>query len=234
MLPRVPGSVAGGEKSLRGVGRCCQQDKRFQHWRGEPSGKVQPGVSPAPYGVGRGRDASRVPPSTGTLERRCQVERAALPPFSRQGLPRSPLEICQDGNVAAGGIRICERVGNPGAEARGELSGYSEAIPVQWAAYGGTRSLGVNAGTLVRHPHYGLCTVGGCDRKKGTVSLHAYRTNRRLTQSGRLEQCQRLTWVAWRSWLVERPSLPMTPPQKGGAASPQHVSAGSPPRNTDE
>jgi hypothetical protein len=68
--------------------------------------------------------------------------------------------------------------------------------------YGGTRSLGVKRGALVRHPRYGLCTVGGYDRARGTVSLHAYRTNRRLTQGGRLDQCRVLTWVAWHSWLV--------------------------------
>jgi hypothetical protein len=80
--------------------------------------------------------------------------------------------------------------------------------------YGGTRSLGWKRGTLVRHPRYGLCTVGGVDRAKGTVSLHAYRNNTRLTQRGRLDQCQRLTWMAWRSWLV-----PATSPEKGGTAS---------------
>jgi hypothetical protein len=84
--------------------------------------------------------------------------------------------------------------------------------------YGGTRSLGVKRGTLVRHPHYGLCTVGGCDRQKETVSLHAYRTNRRLTQGGRLDECQRLTWVAWRSWLVALKS-PTATSKKGDAAS---------------
>lgn len=84
--------------------------------------------------------------------------------------------------------------------------------------YGGTRSLGYKRGTLVRHPRYGLCTIGGQDRVKGRVSLHAYRTNARLTQGGRQEQCQRLTWVAWRSWLVSsRPAK--TRSKKGGAAS---------------
>jgi hypothetical protein len=84
--------------------------------------------------------------------------------------------------------------------------------------YGGTRTFGIKRGTLVRHLRYGLCTVGGCDRQKGTVSLHVYRTNRRLTQGGLLDECQRLTWVAWRSWLVVR-SSPSTTPKKGGAAS---------------
>jgi len=68
--------------------------------------------------------------------------------------------------------------------------------------YGGTRSLGLKRGTLVKHPKYGLCSVGGCDRKRNTVSLHAYRTNKRLTQGAKAETCHMLTWVAFRSWLV--------------------------------
>lgn len=69
--------------------------------------------------------------------------------------------------------------------------------------YGGTRSLGLKRGTLVRHPRYGLCTVGGCNRVKQTISLHAYRTNRRLTQGAKVKDCRILTWVAWRSFLVQ-------------------------------
>lgn len=84
--------------------------------------------------------------------------------------------------------------------------------------YGGTRSLGLKRGTLMRHPRYGLCTLGGFDRAKGTVSLHAYRTNRRLTQGGRLMHCRRLTWLAWRSWLIGEADAPKTS-MKGGAAS---------------
>lgn len=68
--------------------------------------------------------------------------------------------------------------------------------------YGGTRSLGLKRGTLVRHEQYGLCTVGGFDRKKLSISLHCYRTNKRLTQRAKTEACRTLTWVAWRSWLV--------------------------------
>ncbi len=68
--------------------------------------------------------------------------------------------------------------------------------------YGGTRSLGLKRGTVVRHPKYGLCTVGGFDRKKQTISLHDYRTNSRLTQGGKMPACQVRTWVAWRTWLV--------------------------------
>jgi hypothetical protein len=68
--------------------------------------------------------------------------------------------------------------------------------------YGGTRSLTLKRGTLVRHPRYGLCTVGGFDRHKQAISLHAYTTNKRLTQAAKVEHCRILTWVAFRSWLV--------------------------------
>ncbi len=68
--------------------------------------------------------------------------------------------------------------------------------------YGTTRSLGLKRGTLVKHPTYGLCAVGGFDRKKRTISLHAYRTNKRLTQGAKVKDCRVLTWVAFRSWLT--------------------------------
>jgi hypothetical protein len=71
--------------------------------------------------------------------------------------------------------------------------------------YGGTRSLGLKRGTVVTHKHYGLCTVGGFDRKKQTISLHDYRTNKRLTQGARVEACRALTWVAFRSFLLKEP-----------------------------
>ncbi len=68
--------------------------------------------------------------------------------------------------------------------------------------YGGTRSLGLKRGTVVHHAKYGLCAVGGFDRKQQTISLHAYRTNKRLTQGAKDRDCRVLTWVAFRSWLV--------------------------------
>ena len=78
--------------------------------------------------------------------------------------------------------------------------------------YGGTRSLGFRRGALVRHPRYGLCTIGGCDRERGRLSLHAYRTNRRLTQAARPADCQVRTVVAFRAWLVPLPHP--TPPKR--------------------
>jgi hypothetical protein len=73
--------------------------------------------------------------------------------------------------------------------------------------YGGTRSLGLKRGTLFMHPKYGRCTVGGVDRKKQTISLHEYRTNKRLTQGAKVEVCRVLCWVAWRSWMVNKEHL---------------------------
>jgi hypothetical protein len=109
--------------------------------------------------------------------------------------------------------------------------------------YGTTRSLGLKRGTLVKHPQYGLCTVGGFDRKKQTISLHAYRTNKRLTQGAKVKDCRVLTWVAFRSWLVAKvvpkkkgkengvPSTrrrrgPVLTTQKGGPASSPGLKAG--------
>ncbi len=80
--------------------------------------------------------------------------------------------------------------------------------------YGSTRSLGLKRGTLVRHAKYGLCTVGGFDRKRQTISLHGYRTNKRLTQGAKVKDCRICTWMAFRSWLVSLNS------KKGGAAFP--------------
>jgi RRXRR protein len=68
--------------------------------------------------------------------------------------------------------------------------------------YGGTRSLGLKRGTLVNHPRYGLCTVGGYDRARARISLHEYRSNKRLTREARVQECRVRTTLAWRSWLV--------------------------------
>src|SRR5262249_15045324 len=59
-----------------------------------------------------------------------------------------------------------------------------------------------DGGTVVRHPRYGLCTVGDYDREQRRISLHAYRTNTGLTQQAKPEECRRLTTLAFRSWLI--------------------------------
>jgi hypothetical protein len=83
--------------------------------------------------------------------------------------------------------------------------------------YGGTRSLGCTRGTLVEHPTYGRCTVGGDDRQTQRLSLHASKTNQRLTQRANPAECRRLTTIAFRCWLVPVQARPAdhhgTPPQ---------------------
>lgn len=102
--------------------------------------------------------------------------------------------------------------------------------------YGGTRSLSVKRGTLVSHPRYGRCVVGGFDRKRQTVSLHEYRTNKRLTQGAKVMECRILTWVAWRGWLVSENKkqttgkgvCPSPAPNKEGLLPPPDESRRSP------
>jgi hypothetical protein len=101
--------------------------------------------------------------------------------------------------------------------------------------YGGTRSCGLKRGTIVHHAKYGLCTVGGFDRKRNTMSLHDYHTNKRLTQGAKVEACRVLTWVAFRSWVVkEQPkakgkgSHPTQVPRKERLLPPLDQSQGSP------
>ncbi|MGB9886271.1 MAG: RRXRR domain-containing protein [Moorellales bacterium] len=66
--------------------------------------------------------------------------------------------------------------------------------------YGGTRSMGFKRGTLVRHPSWGLCYVGG--HLDGRLSLHSLKTGRRLTQDAKSEDCLALTGISWRSYYV--------------------------------
>ena len=54
--------------------------------------------------------------------------------------------------------------------------------------YGGTRSLGFKRGSLVKHPKWGVCYVGGASSDR--VSLHSLATGKRLTQKAKPEDCQ--------------------------------------------
>ena len=85
---------------------------------------------------------------------------------------------------------------------RRQLHAFQPATGGIRRSYGGTRSWGFKRGTLVKHPKYGLCTIGGYNLKRNSLSLHEYRTNKRLTQGAKVEACYVLTWVAFRSWLV--------------------------------
>jgi hypothetical protein len=57
--------------------------------------------------------------------------------------------------------------------------------------YGGTRSLGLTRGTLVKHKKYGLSYVGGS--MNGKISLHNISNKKRLCQNAKTEDCKTLT-----------------------------------------
>ncbi len=79
--------------------------------------------------------------------------------------------------------------------------------------YGGTLSQGLKRGTLVKHPRWGKATVGGT--MDGRLSLHDPETNKRLTQTAKVMDCQMVKLLRWRTRL-----LPLHPsPKQGRLAS---------------
>jgi len=71
--------------------------------------------------------------------------------------------------------------------------------------YGGTVSLGLKKGTLVKHVKYGLCYIGG--NLKNMFSLHSLKTGRRITQNAKRSDFKILTRMAFRTQFL--------PPLKG-------------------
>lgn len=61
--------------------------------------------------------------------------------------------------------------------------------------YGGTMSLGLKRGTLVKHPKWGLSLVGGTSKDR--VSLHCLKTNKRLCRNAKKEDIKILTNLKW-------------------------------------
>ena len=62
--------------------------------------------------------------------------------------------------------------------------------------YGGTLSLGLKRGSLVRHPKWGITFVGGSS--DGKVSLHRLEDGKRLTQNARKADVRQLSFCSWR------------------------------------
>jgi hypothetical protein len=62
--------------------------------------------------------------------------------------------------------------------------------------YGGTISLGLKKGTLVKHVKYGLCYIGG--NLRGRFNLHSLKTGERLTQNAKRIDFKILTRIAFR------------------------------------
>ena len=66
--------------------------------------------------------------------------------------------------------------------------------------YGGTLSLGVVRGTVIKSRKYGYCYIGG--NSKGRLSGHSLETGSRLSQNIKLEEIQQFYRIKWRSaWI---------------------------------
>lgn len=71
--------------------------------------------------------------------------------------------------------------------------------------YGGTLSVGFKRGSVVKHPKYGFCYVGGWqqaptkkDPNRKTISLHNLQTGKRLTQNAIPNDVKFLAFNGWR------------------------------------
>lgn len=63
--------------------------------------------------------------------------------------------------------------------------------------YGGTLSLGLKRGSLVTHPQYGVCYLGGSSKNK--LSVHSLETGKRLTQNADKKDLVFLSYNYWRT-----------------------------------
>jgi hypothetical protein len=66
--------------------------------------------------------------------------------------------------------------------------------------YGGTLSLGLKRGSLIKHPQWGVCYVGGF--RKDRISLHRLIDGKRLCQNAKPSECKFLVYSSWRARLL--------------------------------
>lgn len=78
--------------------------------------------------------------------------------------------------------------------------------------YGGTLSLGIKRGTLIKHPVWGKAYVGGA--MDGKLSLHDPQTGKRLTQTAQVDACKPIKLLRWKTRLV-----PLFAAKQGSPAS---------------
>jgi len=64
-------------------------------------------------------------------------------------------------------------------------------------SYGGTQSLTLKKGSLVKHTKHGVCVVGGTS--KGKVSLHNKNTGERISRYAKIED---ITFLCYNSWYL--------------------------------
>ena len=68
--------------------------------------------------------------------------------------------------------------------------------------YGSTRSLGIQRGSIVRHPKYGVVYLGGF--LKDRLSLHSLTDGKRLTQTAKMSDLRILAYNAFRTYNPEK------------------------------
>ena len=66
-------------------------------------------------------------------------------------------------------------------------------------SYGGTRSFGFKRGSVVKHPKWGICYIGGTSKDR--LSLHSLDTGKRVSRTAKPFDCQFLTYNTWRQGL---------------------------------
>lgn len=65
---------------------------------------------------------------------------------------------------------------------------------------GGTRSLGLKRGSIIKHSWRGLAYVGGT--MEGKVSLHSLKNGHRITKEAKLSDCEFFAYASWRTRFI--------------------------------
>ena len=75
--------------------------------------------------------------------------------------------------------------------------------------YGGTMSAGFKRGSIIKHPKFGFCYIGGWQESptkknpsRKTISLHCLNTGKRLTQNALPTECKFKGYSSWRTTAI--------------------------------
>lgn len=82
--------------------------------------------------------------------------------------------------------------------------------------YGSTLSHGFVRGSIIKHPKWGTCYVGGYQR--GRISLHDLKTGKRLCRSAKPEEVKHVAYNTWRA--RHPPARGLLPALNDGASAP--------------
>jgi hypothetical protein len=88
--------------------------------------------------------------------------------------------------------------------------------------HGGTRSLGFQRGSIVKHVKRGIVFVGGTMGDR--ISLHALGTGNRLTQTAKPADCRFRSHNSWRTWAPtskKKAKTGLLPTLKDGVSTPE-------------